>query len=125
MARGDTTPCLDDDIAARRLQVEIELHATQARGYELDLQFALTNVKGVGIEKGRDYLFGRHSKRTQHDRSRQLSPTVDPDIEIVLRIKLKIEPRSTVRNNARREQQLTGGMGFAVIVLEEYPRGTM
>src|SRR2546425_11829256 len=49
------------------------------------------------------------------------SSPVDPDIEDVPRVKLKVEPRSAIRDDPRRKQDFSAGVRAALVMREEGP----
>ena len=61
-------------------------------------------------------------ERAQECRQWQLPAAVDAHIHMVFRIKLEVEPRATVRNNARSEKILTRHVCLPAIVIEEHTR---
>ncbi len=86
---------------------------------------------GVGLEKNIENPFvdrarvgivgvGLVEQRPQQDGDRQLAPAVDAGVDDVLGVEFEIQPRAAIGNDARREQQLAGGMGFTLIVVEKH-----
>ena len=55
----------------------------------------------------------------------KFTTTVDPHIQDIPRIKLKIDPGAAVRDDAGGIQQLTAGVRLALVVIEEDPRGAV
>ena len=55
----------------------------------------------------------------------KFTPTINPNIKDILRIELKIEPRTTVRNDTGRVKEFFAHMGLPLIVFEEYPGRAM
>src|SRR5690606_36349255 len=67
----------------------------------------------------------RHADGLEQNGYRHLATAVDTEEQDVFRIELEIKPRAAVRNDAGREQQLAGAMGFATVVLKEHARRTV
>ena len=59
------------------------------------------------------------------NRDRHLAAAVNAEIEQILGVKLEIKPRTTVRDDARGEQQLAGAVGFALVMFKEDARRTV
>ena len=62
------------------------------------------------------------TKRVKKCCNRELTSTIDTRIDDIFGVELKIEPRSTIWNNAAREQQFTRAVGFALVMIEEDAR---
>src|SRR5881628_1427108 len=89
---------------------------------QLPPQFALLDVDLLhGIVHPQE-IIGGVPEGFQQDRRRHLSPPVNPDVEDVPRVKLKVEPRAAIRDDPRREQDLAAGVGAALVMCEEGPR---
>ncbi len=58
----------------------------------------------------------------QEGGGRQFPLAVDADIEDILGIELKIQPRAAIGNNPGREKQLARGMGLAAVMIKEHAR---
>ena len=121
MLGRDTAAFLDDELATE-LDVEDRGFATQALRNQPHLDFFAGQVEIVGIEEEVQHLLVVHAERTQDDRHRQLAAAVDTREHGVLRIELEVEPRTAVRNDARREQELARRVGLALVVIEEHAR---
>ena len=61
----------------------------------------------------------------QHDGCWQLTTAVNPNKENVFGIKLEIQPRPAIRNDARRKEQLARRMRFTFIMVKEHPRAAV
>ena len=83
---------------------------------------SLAEVKGIGLEEQGQDLLGVVAQRAQQDRRRQLAAAVDAHEQHVLGIEFEIQPGAAVGNHAGRKQQLAGGMGLALVVIEEHTR---
>jgi hypothetical protein len=59
----------------------------------------------------------------QQDGDRQFAAAVDARVHDVLGIEFEIQPGAAIGDDARREQQLAGGVGLAFVVIEEYTPG--
>src|SRR2546425_5970215 len=71
---------------------------------QLSPQLALLDVDLLhGIVHPQE-IIGGVPEGFQENRRRHLSSPVDPDIEDVPRVKLKVEPRSAIRDDPRRKQ---------------------
>ena len=89
---------------------------------QLPPQLALLDVDLLhGIVHPQE-IIGGVPEGFQQDRRRHLSPPVNPDVEDVPRVKLKVEPRTAIWDDPRREQDLAAGMGTALVMREEGPR---
>ena len=64
-------------------------------------------------------------QRIQQRRHRQLTLAVDTDVDDVLAVEFEIEPRTAIRNNARREQVFAAAVGLALVVVEEHAGGAV
>ncbi len=103
-------------------KVVFGLHTLPRIGAETGDPASLVHaIDGVGVEQVED-LLGVIAERIEHRRRRQLALAVDTDVQHVLGIELEVEPRTTVRNDAGCEQQLAGGVGLALVMIEEHAR---
>ena len=66
-------------------------------------------------------LFVGHFHCAQQNRCWQFTAAVNPDEHLILRIKFEIQPRTTVRNNPSRIEQLARAVGLSFVVLKEHP----
>src|SRR2546421_12378873 len=97
---------LHDRLARLVDEVETRDFAAQALGHQLELVAALGELEGVEIVERREDGLGGHADRLEQDRHRHLAAAVDAEIEIVLGVVFEVEPRATVRDDARGEEQL-------------------
>ncbi len=124
VARGDTATGFHDHLALG-LDVEAGGLAAQALGNQVQLHLTLAEMEGVGFEEHGEHLLGVIAKCAQQDTGRQLAAPVDAYEQVVLGIKLEIQPGTAIRNHAGGEQQFPGGMGLALVMVEEHARRTM
>ena len=119
MARRDTTAFLDDHLVADA-DLEGSGLTAQAGGHELEGDLVLGDEEGVLVEEHIQHLGVSHAKGAQDHRHRQLAAAVDAREHVVLRIELKVEPGTTVGDDAGIEQQLARGVRLATVVIEEH-----
>src|SRR5207248_2224921 len=114
---------LEHDLAAVGVdQIVDRLVATEAVGIERHAPAVLLPLVGdLAVEGGED-LLGIHAERIEQRSHRNLAATIDARIDDVLGVELDVEPRAAIRNDARREQELAGGMRLALVVIEEHAR---
>src|SRR5690606_5392834 len=70
-------------------------------------------------------VHGLIPQREQQRRRRQLATPIDADIDQILGIEFEIEPRTTIRDDARGKQVLATAMRLALVVVEEHARRTV
>ena len=99
------TACFDDDILAV-FQIKTKSLAAQATGHQRQAGFGFGHSDLVSFKEGVQDVFRGVAQRTQDDRCRQLSTTVDTSEHAVFGIKLEVEPRATVGDNPGGEQEL-------------------
>ncbi len=121
---GDALVLRDDRLAAAH-DVEARDFAAHALGHELELDAGLADEERVGVVEHLEDLLGRHADRLQQDRDRHLAAAVDAEEEEVLRVELEVEPRAAVGDDARGEEELSGRVRLAAVVLEEHARRTV
>ena len=120
-ARRDLLAGFDHDLSGLGVdQVDGRLDALVARGVERRLPAVLGLRVGHGLVEGVEDLLGIEAQRIEQRGDRQLAAAVDARIDDVLGVELEIEPRAAIGNDAGREQQLAGGMGLALVVVEEH-----
>ena len=76
------------------------------------------------VEVAQDF-FVVQTQRVEQGRDRQLALTVDTDVDDILGIKFKVEPRTTVRNNARGEQIFARRVRFTAVMVKKNARRTV
>ncbi len=106
-------------------QIVGRLHAAPTLGPVLGGPAGARALVDRGLIEGRQNLFARHAERIEQRRRRQLPLAVDADEHDVLGVELEIEPRAAIRDDARREQQFAGGVGLALVVIEEDARAAV
>jgi len=122
---GDPLVLGNDQLASLVDDVETGDFTAQAIRHQLEIDGLIHQLEGVeGKELGED-LLRRVAERLQQDRDRHLATAVDPEIQIVLRVELEIEPRPAVGDDARREQQFARAVRLALVVLEEHAGRTV
>src|SRR4051794_4289511 len=123
LAHGELLAGLDHDLAAVGVDEVVDslvaAHAVGIEGHPPAFFCALVDdllVEGV------EHLFAVHAEREQQRRHRNLAAPVDTRMHDVLRVKLDIEPRAAIRNDARGEQELSRRVRLALVVVEEHAR---
>ena len=76
--------------------------------------------KIVEYEEIGQNLLGCHADGFEQNRYRHLAATVNAEEQNVLRVKLEVKPRTTVRNDTRREQQLARRVRLATVMFKEH-----
>src|SRR5690606_8467641 len=124
MARGDTAALFDDNLATLALDVEAGDFAPQPLGLQEHGvgAFALL-LEYRDFEKGAENLLGVVAQGPQQNGGGQLSAPIDADKDLVLGVELEIQPGTAIGNDPRRVKQLAGGVGLALVVVEEHAGG--
>ena len=125
VARGNPATLFDDKLPFLVFDIETGQFSTQLLRLKVESNGVWSKFEQVGLKKRTYYILGRVTKGPQQYRGRQFSTTVNAYIHQILRIKLKIQPRAPVRNDARGKEQFPRGMGFALVVLKENPWGAV
>ena len=119
MTRRDALILRDNDLTGLVADIKTGNFATQALRHQSKLD-VLTESELIEFEEaGEDFLIG-HAQRAQECRDGHLTATVDTEEQGVFRVKLEVNPRTTVGDDARRKQQLARRMGLAAVMLEEH-----
>ena len=108
MARRYTTPLFYDNIAIGIANVETGRFTTQTTGYQIEAYAVAADEVFVVVKEQIQNFFAAIIECTQQDGCWQFPTTVDTDEELILGIKFKVQPRTTVRDNACGVEQLTG-----------------
>ena len=106
---SNATPFFNNQLAFLVCNREIQHFTAQSCGNQFKDNFhvlASDFVSIVLVEHSKNVL-RRVVKRTEQNSRRQLATSVDSHKDHVFGIKLEIEPRTTVRNNASRVEQLS------------------
>ena len=109
-----------DFTRSRINQINVRLHTAIAICVERLFPTFFDLFQLNGFVEGRQNLFCVQTKSIKERGCRQLAATVNTHIKHVFGVKLEIEPRTTIRNNARGEQQLARGMGFATVMVKKH-----
>ena len=125
MANRDALVLGDDDLAGLVGQVETGDFAAHALGDELHLRAAVHQAEIVEDKEVRQDRFVVQADGLEQDRDRHLAATVHAEVQDVFRVKLEVQPGTTVRNDAGREQQFARAVGLALVVFEEHARRTV
>ena len=89
------------------------------------IQPPLLRWKGYGvIEMVEDFLV-IHAETIEQGRHRQLALAVDTDVDDVLGVEFEVEPRATIRNDARGEQIFARRVRLAAVMVEQNARRTV
>ena len=125
MACSDALVFGDDDVARLVGQVEAGNFTLHALGHKFHLCTAVHQAEIViDKEVGQDG-FVVQANGLEQNRDRHLAATVHAEIQQVFGIEFKVQPRSTVGDDARRKQQLARAVGLALVVFEKYARRTV
>ena len=124
MARGYAAAFLDNHF---RLDLDIKgsHFATQTFWHQVELYFLLGNMERIGFKEEIQNFLVFVTECTQQDRRRQFAASVNTYKHGILGVKFHVQPGAAVGNNPRREQQLAGGMGLALVVIKEDTRRTV
>ena len=112
----------DDDRAVSRSDIKSRDFAFHALRYERDFISTGCEMKVVKLEVARKNFLVRQTKCLEQNRDRHFAAAVNTEIQVVLWIKLKVQPRAAVRNYTGRKQQFARAVGFAFIVFEKHAR---
>src|SRR5574337_9281 len=77
------------------------------------------------IEKAQDLLIAPVTDRPQQDRGQKSPSAVHPNMKHITRIKLEFQPRASVRDEARRVENLTARVSLAAVMIEKDPWGAV
>ena len=122
--RGDPPTGLDDDLLAE-LHVEPDGLTAQPLRDQGERHLDTLKPEGIGLEKALQDVLDPIAQCAQQDGCRQLAAAVDTDEDVVLRIEFEVQPGPAVGDHPRREQELAGGMGLALVVIEKDARRAM
>ena len=125
MLRVDPLVLLDNDVVFAVLDVEARDFTAQALRHEFHLRAFAHQGEVIEDEEVREDLFRRQADGLQQDRHRHFPTTVDAEIQHVLRIEFEVEPRTTVRDDTSREEQLARAVRLALVVFKEHAWRTM
>ena len=103
---GCDTPSFLDDEPAAQLDVEDRGFPAKALGYQAHADVFRRKIKVIGLEEDFQYLLIIQTEGAQDDRDRQFSAPVDSCEHRILRIEFEIQPRTPIRNDPSREQEL-------------------
>src|SRR5216684_3168640 len=121
LAHRNLLASLDHDLAAVGIdEIVHRFVAAHAIGVERNPPAVLgALVDDLLIEGVEDFL-AIHGEGEHQRRHRNLAAAVDARIDDVLGIELDVEPGTAIRNDAGGKQELAGGMGLALVVIEEH-----
>ncbi len=122
---GDPLVTRDDHLSVGGDDVELRNLAAQALGHHCELDVLCAEMEGIGIVEGRQNLLVVHADGLHQRGHRHLTATVHAEVQVVLRVKLEVQPRAAVGNDARREEKLARTVRLATVMLEKDARGTM
>src|SRR5690606_21757635 len=114
-----------DDYLVAGLDVEGRGLTAQTLCDQIEHHPALLEPENVGLEEHAEDLLGVITERAQQNGRRQLTAAVDTRKDRVLGIELEVQPGTAIRDHPRREQQLAGRVGLALVVVEEHARGAV
>ena len=122
VARGDPPAGFDQHLALGVLDVEGGDVAAQPFRHQVHREAFLLDVEHVLVEEqAEDFLRGVVQGAQQH-RGRQLAAAVDAHPRGVLGVELEVEPGAAVGDDAGVVEDLAGGVGLALVVVEEDAR---
>ena len=124
VAGGDAPALLDDDLLADA-DLEGGRLAAQALRDDLERDLLLRQMEHVLLEEHVENLLLGVAQGAQNDGHRELAAPVDAREHAVLRVELEVEPGAAIRNDARGEQKLAGGVRLAAVVIEEHAGAAM
>ena len=124
MTRGDATTFFDNHFLSG-LDVERSGFATQTFGHQLQFRPIFGQVEHCRFVEDLQHLLVVVTQRAEQDRRGQLAATIDAHVQVVLRVKLEVQPGTTVWNHPCGVEQLARTMGLALVVIEEHARRTV
>ncbi len=124
MARSDSAPLLDQHGVADTNIKTGQLAAEPLR-YQLKRDLIAGQMKDVMVKKQLQHFAGLHTQSAEQDSDRQLPPAIDAGVQQILGIKLEIQPRSPIRNDPRRIEDLAGRVRLAAVMIEKDTRRAM
>ena len=125
-ARRDLLVGREHDLAGAGVDhVEHRLLATPLIGDERHAPAIGGALPGHAIVEVVENLFRVQAQGIEQRRDRQLALAVDTDVDDVLGVEFKVQPRTAIRNHAGGEQILARGVGLALVVVEEHARRTV
>src|ERR1019366_786711 len=125
MAHSDALVLGHDDLAGFAQNIKTCHISAQTLRHHLKLYALFAQMERVKLEEHLEHVFVAVTQRAQQDGDPHLAPAVDTVVYIVLRVEFEVQPGTAIRNDARGEQQLAGGMSLAAIMLEEHTGRTV
>ena len=125
VASIDTLVLGNNNFAFRIFNIKSSDFTAETRRNNLERGTVLGQFVVIELVELLQNAFRCHAQCFEHDSSGHLAATVDTEVKNVFRIEFKVEPRAAVRNDTGAEQQLTGAVCLAAIVLKKYSRRTM
>jgi hypothetical protein len=119
VARGDQLALLDKNLLAV-LDIELGFFALEAFGHQLKAGAVVLELEHVLLVEHFQHLLVVVTQRAQQDRRRQFAAAVNTDEDVVLGVKLEVQPGTAIRNDAGAVQQLAGAVSLALVVIEEH-----
>ena len=99
--------------------------AFQATQYQFLLNTLFTQMEGIFVIEHGQNGFRIVTQGFEQDGYWHLTAAVNTEVQQVFWIKLKIQPWTTVRNDASWEQQFAWRVGFTTVVFKEHTRRTV
>src|SRR5690625_2730528 len=103
----DTLVFFDNDITFLVLDIKACHFTTPVLGNKLQAGAIVEQLKMVKLKEMGQNRLGVHANRLEQDSHGHLATTIDTEKEVVTRIKLEIQPGTTIRNDPGRKQQLS------------------
>ncbi len=126
VTRSDTPPLLDNHLAVFAGQFKSGDFTAQPGRLELKNKLVIVaQAKRGGVKEHLQHFLGAETHGAQQDSHRQLSATVDTNIDQVFGVKLEVEPGTAIGNDARRIQKLARRMRLAFVVIKKHAGRTM
>ncbi len=123
---GDLLAGRRDHLARFRVgEVIVRLLALPGLGIEARHPAGFVDTIDRAVIEALENIVGIEAQSIHQRRRRQLALAVDTHIQDVLGVELEIEPGAAIRNDPRGKQQLAGGVGLALVVIEEDARRTV
>src|SRR5690606_18650912 len=99
MAGGNTTTFFDQDVAILVLDIKRRNITPQTAWHQLQVILIVQQGELAGFKEHVQDFLGGISQSTQQNRGRKLTTAVNPHEDGIFRVKLEVEPGTTVRND--------------------------
>ena len=99
--------------------------ATQTLRHKLHLCAAVHQTEVVVHKEVRQDGFWVQANGLKQNGHRHFAATVHTEVQQVFGVEFKVQPRTAIRDDAGRKQQLSGTVGFTLVVLKEHAWGAV